>query len=150
MSTKSFFYLFVVFLLASCQKPHFLTPTGKKVRVKFAVSPKDQVKGLSGTRPEKFGEDEAMLFLNKSNGPRSFWMPDTYFNLDIFFLDEKFKILDVERNVQHYIGRDNPKMIPRTRTVWANHILEMKASSPLSKSLEIGMTLKISDLPEGF
>jgi uncharacterized membrane protein (UPF0127 family) len=71
-------------------------------------------------------------------------MPDTYFDLDIFFLDKDLKILEVQRNVPHYPGRQNPSKIPRTKKVLSAHVLEMKSDSPLAKELKPGQTLKWS------
>jgi uncharacterized membrane protein (UPF0127 family) len=69
-------------------------------------------------------------------------MPDTYFDLDIIYLNRELIITDIVRNLPHYIGKANPELIPRARAVWARHALEMKATSKISKNLKIGDKLK--------
>jgi hypothetical protein len=45
------------------------------------------------------------------------------------------------RKLPFYIGRANPHLIPRARSVWARHVLEMKSGSEIAESLKIGDTL---------
>jgi uncharacterized protein len=120
----------------------FLTPGGQEIKVTMVTTDQDQQKGLSGTRSENFGEDEGMLFFNLEDAPRAFWMPDTYFDLDIFFLNDQFKVIDVDRKVPHYIGYENQDRIPRARTVYARHVFEMKASSKIAQDLKVGDQLQ--------
>jgi uncharacterized membrane protein (UPF0127 family) len=97
--------------------------------------------GLSGIKPDQFGEDEGMLFFYLEEQEMHFWMPDTYFDLDLIYLDKNLKITEIIRKLPHYIGRANPSMIPRARGVWSRHVLEMKATSVLSQKLKIGDSL---------
>ena len=111
----------------------------------------DKTKGLSGRASKDFSESQAMLFWYDDVGPRRFWMPDTHFDLDIFFLDKDWVVLDVERNVPHYTGPASSAyggVIPTTRTVFAQHVLEMKASSRHSKAIQIGQSLQWKRLPK--
>ena len=113
-----------------------------KILIKLAIDMDTQVKGLSGTRDADWPEDQGMLFVYDEDGGRGFWMPDTYFDLDLFFLDKDFKILDVERKVPHFIGRFPEDRIPRVRVVWSRHVLEMKAKSEVAKRLKVGDQLQ--------
>ena len=112
----------------------------------MAKTDEAKTRGLSGRASKDFADDQAMLFWYDDSGPRRFWMPNTHFDLDIFFLDKDFVVLDVERNVPHYpfeaaaSGIHGP--IPTTRTVYAQHVLEMRASSALSKSLQPGQKIQ--------
>ena len=81
-----------------------------------------------------------MFFYFKNEGPRRFWMPDTYFDLDIFFLDNQFKVIALERKVPHHPGRKEP--IPRTKTYMARHVLEIPSDSPIAQYIEKGSELK--------
>lgn len=128
-----------------------VTPQGEQIKVALAVTQDEQVQGLSGIRPDKFDPDEGMLFFYFDEDERHFWMPDTYFDLDIIFLDRQLKILDIVRKVPHYIGRENSTAIPRVRPVWARHALEMRADSPIAQKLQTGDQLKWKsslDLPQ--
>jgi uncharacterized membrane protein (UPF0127 family) len=119
-----------------------VTPAGDRIKTVLAVSEREQVQGLSGVRPDNFAKDEGMLFFYFADDERHFWMPDTYFDLDIIYLDKNLRILDINRRVPHYIGRANPSVIPRARPVWARHALEMRADSPISQKLKAGDQLE--------
>ena len=69
-------------------------------------------------------------------------MPDTYFDLDILFLDGNFKITHIERNVPHHPSRKGA--IPRVPPQRAHYVLEIKGRTPLSKKLKKGMLLQFT------
>jgi uncharacterized protein len=94
--------------------------------------------GLSGVKAEDLSDDQGMLFFYLTDQEMHFWMPDTYFDLDLVYLDSNLKIIDIIRKLPHYIGRSNPDLIPRARGVWSRYVLEMKASSSISGKLKIG------------
>ncbi len=108
-----------------------------EVKTFLAISSDEQVHGLSSIKPEFFKNTDAMLFYNTDKEMRSFWMPDTYFNLDIFFLDKDLKVLNVERNVPHHPGRSDTPPIYRTGNYMCHHVFEMKHSE-VSKKILIG------------
>lgn len=118
------------------------TPDGKLLKVELALTDKAQVQGLSGRKKGSLKANEGMLFVYKSESSRSFWMPDTYFDLDIFFINKDFVITNIERNVPHHPGRKEPPAIPRTKSYKSKYVLEMDAASPLSKKLLVGHSLK--------
>lgn len=126
----------------SLKQVELITPAGEPIFTKIAVSPEEQEQGLSGVKPEDFSENQGMLFFYMEDGERSFWMPDTYFDLDLFYLDKELKIIDIIRKLPFYIGRANYELIPRARTVWSRHVLEMKSNSKISEKLKIGDQLK--------
>lgn len=115
-----------------------ILPTKELIRVRISYTPESQTKGLSGVKPNEFLADEAMLFFYEQDSNKAFWMPDTYFDLDIFFMDKDYVILDVERNVPFHVGRTVPPPIATTRVIFARHVLEMASSSALSKKLRPG------------
>lgn len=148
--------LTLLFVLIGCQtesrisedtqnpvkKVELITPSGDSIETRLAIGPKEQEIGLSGIKPEDFDEDEALLFFYLSDGERHFWMPDTYFDLDLFYLDKNLKITDIIRKLPHYVGRANPSLIPKARGVWSRHVLEMKSTSEIAQKLKIGDVLK--------
>jgi uncharacterized membrane protein (UPF0127 family) len=69
-------------------------------------------------------------------------MPNTYTDLDIFFLDSNYKVLHVERKVPAHPGMAEPPAIARTPNIYATHVLELKASSALSQEIKVGETLR--------
>ncbi len=144
--------LFLLCALAACQSEsrsgksaqriELLTPSGDVIQTTLVVSASDQEKGLSGKRDDEFGADEGMLFFYLNEDERHFWMPDTYFDLDLFYMDKDLRITEIIRRLQHYVGRANPDLIPRARGVWARHVLEMKSTSAVAQRLKTGDVLK--------
>lgn len=147
-----FIFLGLLFILLGCQngsRPsesqnsvELITPAGPVIPTRLAITMKEQEQGLSGVKSEDFEETEGMLFFYLNEEERHFWMPDTYFDLDLFYLDKDLVIRDIIRKLPHYIGRANPEYIPRARGVWSRHVLEMKSTSPIAASLSIGQQLK--------
>jgi len=147
-----------LFLLFSCQsesanklgnhyKITLKTPLGASISTQIALTSDQQQQGLSGIQDKDFSDDQGMLFFYKEESEKYFWMPDTYFDLDIFYLDKNFNILDIVRKLPHYKGRNNPELIPKARGIWARHALEMKSGSDLANSLKIGDKLIWSGEP---
>ena len=118
-------------------------PSGKTLTTYLAISDEEQQQGLSGLKLADFPQDATMLFIFPETGPRRFWMKDTYFNLDILFLDSDYKILARDNDMPAYPGDKEPQFIPRTRTVEATYVLEIRADSPWSKELKVGEKVKI-------
>lgn len=119
-------------------------PYGEKIKLSLALTKKEQTKGLSGLTADRFSDLEGMLFVNKQMAPRRCWMPDTFFNLDILFLDQSLKIVAIEKNVPAHPGLKEPPEIYQTGTYIAQYVLETKASSPFNKKLKINDVLVFS------
>lgn len=145
-----FLTLCLLSLLLSCQTEsrrarslELVTPKGQVIKTQLAITGKEQEQGLSGVQPEDFDDDEGMLFYYLQDGDKYFWMPDTYFDLDLFYLDKDLKVLDIVRKLPHHKGRHNEALIPRARGVWCRHTLEMKASSPVAAGIQVGDQLRL-------
>lgn len=128
--------------VALAQNYQMENPSSQKINVVLSITKKEHAKGLSGVKASNFPNDKGMLFVNEGMGKRTFWMPDTYFNLDIVFLDSDLKIVGIEKNAPHHPGVTEPPVIYRTKTFEAMYVLETKASVPFSKSLKVGDKLK--------
>lgn len=141
-----FLTLWLMLTLISCQSESrkqskegaLLTPSGEMIKTRLAVTPPEQEQGLSGVQPSDFGDDQGMLFYYNEDSDKFFWMPDTYFDLDLFYLDKDLVILDIVRKLPHHKGRHNEALIPRARGVWCRHTLEMKAGSQIANGLKTG------------
>lgn len=118
-------------------------PSGNSIATRLAITESEQNKGLSGLASAKFSTTDSMLFFYLTKGERRFWMPNTYFNLDIFFLDENLRVVALERNVASHPGKEEPPAIPTTGSYWSKHVLEMRADAPLAKSIVVGSKIKI-------
>lgn len=113
-------------------------PAQKVVQLRLAISHDEQAHGLSGLKPKEFTTNEGMIFINAEESARTFWMNDTYFNLDIIFLDKNLKIVGIEKDVPFHAGSIEPPNIYRTHTYQAQFVLETKANAPFSKNLKVG------------
>lgn len=117
-------------------------PAKVKVALRLALTRAEHTQGLSGIKDSDFPSNQGMLFVNDSMGTRRFWMPDTYFKLDIIFLDSDLKIVGIEKDVPFHPGTNEPPPIYRTKAYEAQFVLETKANSPFSRKLNVGDKLK--------
>ena len=115
-----------------------ILPSGKALEIFLALRNSEQVQGLSNLRTEQFSADQGMLFYYFTSGPRRFWMPETHFDLDLFFMNEQLVITDIVRNLKSHPGRQEPPEIATTPTIEAYHVLELKSGSPAAQELQIG------------
>ncbi len=129
--------------LNSSQLTMIELPNKTKLITFILASKKEHKQGLSGILSKHFPNNNAALFLFKKPGIRRFWMRNTYFNLDIIFLNSKFKIIEVQRNMQAHPGKTIDRSIEKTKEIWAHHVLEIKSSSPIAKKLKKGIQLKL-------
>ena len=133
--------------LDACQKGplHFegkiLLPTGRIIDVALAKTLPKQAQGLSGVRDQYLKPHQGMLFIYAQMAPRQFWMPNTYIDLDIFFLNQDYKVIGIARFMKkHPKGTKGPPAI--TKQFTAKFILELRSDSPSSKSIHLFDTLK--------
>lgn len=111
-----------------------VTPDGTVINASLADTAREQTQGLQNVQEEEFGVNDGKLFFYLRDSARTFWMPNTFFDLDIFYLDEELKIIEVVRDVPHYTGNVDSE-IPRAPTITSRHVLEMKADSPVADNL---------------
>lgn len=119
-----------------------VNPYKQKISLRLSLSRDQHAKGLSGVKSKDMSFNEGMLFVNESMGPRKFWMPDTYFNLDIIFLNSRMQVVGIEKNVPAHPGLNEPPVIYRTGTYEAQYVLETKSGSPFSARLKVGDRLE--------
>ena len=117
-------------------------PRGNEVELDLALTHSQHTQGLSGLKSNDFKNTRGMLFVNAETGPRRFWMPDTFFNLDIIFLDSQLKIVGIEKNVPAHPGSSEPPAIYKTETYMAQFVLETKAGADFGKQLKKNDQLK--------
>lgn len=131
---------------SSSDTGYFSLPDNTKIKVsRVLVDDYARSRGLSGVKSSEFADDEGAIFIFPRKGMRTFWMPNTFFDLDIIYLDDKFKILSIDRNVKHHKSYEGD--IPKATPTIAWHVLEIKARTALSKKLNAGMVLKWTSQP---
>lgn len=64
------------------------------VEVELARTPEERERGLMYR--EELREGRGMLFIFQDAQPRSFWMSNTFIPLDIAYLDESLRIVDIQ------------------------------------------------------
>jgi uncharacterized membrane protein (UPF0127 family) len=114
-------------------------PTGKLIEAYIADNLDRQTQGLSGIKEGELKPNQGMIFTYPKPSHKQFWMPNTYMNLDIFFLDGQYHILHVDRSVAAHPSLAEP--IPRSSVIYSQNILEIPSSSPIAKEMSEGMTL---------
>lgn len=92
--------------------------------------------GLSGKT--SLGENEGMLFVFETPDLHVFWMKDMKFAIDIIWLDEKYKIVHIEKAV-------SPETFPSVfgPTEKSKYVLETNAYFVDKNSLKVGDILNI-------
>lgn len=65
--------------------------------VEVADTPKERAKGLMGV--SKLPKQSGMLFEFEDSKIRNFWMKNTLIPLDIIYINEKYEITEILRNV---------------------------------------------------
>lgn len=106
-----------------------LSKKNKKIYIKLAISNKSKTKGLSAIKSKDFKSNQGLLFVYKKMLPRSFWMPNTFFDLDIIFLDQNLKILKIIKNAKAHPGYKTPPPIYQTPKIYSQYVLEVKSNT---------------------
>ena len=127
--------------LKSYEKVFLELPSGEKIYTYIAKTESQQRLGLSKIESKDFSNSMGMLFPEDKMRVRQFWMPETHFDLDVFFMNEDYYILDIHRNLKHSKDRSNAVY---SKEVFSQHVLELKSSSPLAKKIKPGMILKLT------
>lgn len=117
-----------------------LTPQDETIDTSLAWKTEDLLRGLSGVRADEFDIDDAKLFFYLREESRTFWMPETFFDLDIFYLNEDLEIIEIVRDLPHHPSREEP--IPRAPAVISRYVLEMRSDSPIARGLRVGDSLR--------
>src|SRR5918998_1318617 len=105
-----------------------LTPTqsnspAKTVFIEIADDTPEQERGLMFRK--SLGPNSGMLFVYDDLAHRSFWMKNTYIPLDMIFLDNDLKIIDIKKDVQPCLQEDPCPSYPSAGP--AKYVLEVNA-----------------------
>lgn len=104
---------------------------GHEFTVDLAMTDEDIRQGLSGT--QQLPEGHGMLFVFKSYGDYSFWMPDMNYPLDMIWIDDD-RVVHVTENAPPCLSREQcPRYEAPEPT---NRVLEVSAGT--SRRLGIG------------
>lgn len=118
-------------------------PDGFRVKAELALTPEAQRQGLMFR-----GELEAsrgMLFVFPEPGMKSFWMKNTYIELDMVFLDHKLEVLRVFHRVPRSFPGQPESELARAQAP-ASCVLELAGGTARAHRLKPGSKLRISFL----
>lgn len=104
--------------------------------VEVAQTSAEREKGLSGHHP--LNSNQGMLFIYPTPGIYSFWMNEMRFAIDIVWISENKRIINITRNV-------SPTTYPQTFKPPSpvQFVLEIPAGSADEYQLQIGNQLKL-------
>ncbi|MFQ6672607.1 MAG: DUF192 domain-containing protein [Candidatus Tectimicrobiota bacterium] len=108
--------------------------------VELAQTFEEQVRGLQG-RPG-LSPDSGMLFLYPDAAPRSFWMKDVGFPLDLVFADGQGRITEVLEHLPPCVGPVVRCPSYRTGSP-ARYVLELAAGQAAAHGLRLGDRLEL-------
>jgi hypothetical protein len=116
-------------------------PDGYKVAAELALTPEEQAKGLMfrDTLPPGRG----MLFVFSEHAPRSFWMKNTFVDLDMVFIDDRLKVVKVFHRVpRSRPGQAEPEIARASSP--AALVLELPAGAARAHGVKPGVRLKVA------
>ena len=108
--------------------------------VDLAVTPEERTQGLSG-RPS-MDTNRGMLFVYETDGPRTFWMPNMHFPLDMVWIRSDCTVAGVTADVPNPpldTPRDQLELYPSAGQV--RFILELNAGQAAMRGIEAGDTV---------
>ncbi len=109
----------------------FITIGETKIAVEIADTAETRAQGLSGR--DSLTENTGLLFIFDTASQPGFWMKDMNFPIDIIWLDESWKIVDVTTNA---LPEKYPEIyLPRSPV---RYVLEVNAGFISTHDLKIG------------
>ncbi len=82
--------------------------------------------------------NQGMLFIFSEEAPRSFYMKNTEFALDIIFIDSKNKVVSIQKNAQPFNESSLPSEAP------AQYVLEVNAGLSNTWNLKAGDSISFT------
>jgi hypothetical protein len=108
----------------------------KTFQVWLAIDPKQKSEGLSLLLPDEVASNQGMLFLYPYEEKLSFWMKNTYFDLDIAYIKSSGEISDIAtmKKMKENVFSSSEKV---------RYVLELKAGSFKRVGLKVGDKISI-------
>lgn len=128
--------IFFIFNLNHPQSLQKLEINGTMIDIEIAAGIKQKTKGLSGRNDLQ--EKQGMLFAYDKPQIISIWMKNMLFSIDIVWIDENFKIIHIENNVQ---PDSFPKIFSSPKP--AKYVLEVNAGFAAKNNIKIGDEIKL-------
>lgn len=104
---------------------------GARIEVEIADSLRERTSGLSGR--DGISQNEGMLFIFNEPDYYSFWMKDMKFPIDIIWISEDKKIVDITKNI---LPESYPAVFKPASS--ARYVLEVNAGFSNTSEIKIG------------
>lgn len=122
----------------------FVNPDGSRTQsftLEVAATQAKRREGLMFRKELK--KDHGMLFMFPIQKKQSFWMKDTFVSLDMFFVDQNWKLVGLLENVP--VNNSKPRSIDSD----SQYVIELNAGVAAENQIKDGAKVEISgDLPE--
>lgn len=118
-------------------------PDGSRLAVELAETPEQRERGLMFR--QAISPEEGMLFVFERDDALSFWMKNTFIDLDMLWLDATGKVTVLHENVP----RSKPGMTDAEVATRAGHglyVLELAAGQAAKRKVKAGSVLTIARL----
>ena len=102
-------------------------------KLSLEIADNEQKRSYGLMNREDLKSNSGMLFIWKDRQIRNFWMKNTYFNLDLFFLNNQGEIIEIYKNAKAF-DETNIKSKDKVK-----YVLEMNAGE---QNFKIGNKLK--------
>lgn len=122
-----------------------LFPSGAAFQLEIAADPQTRARGYM--HREKVGAAEGMLFVFEAADFHAFWMKNCLVSLDIIWLDERFRVVDIALELPPCAeGVECPNVYPMGA---ARYALEVAAGTTRREGLRRGDQLVLLPEPTG-
>ena len=118
------------------------TPSGSTIQAELADTPFKRATGLMYR--DHLKKDHGMLFVFGQPHAWSFWMKNTKIALDLIWLDDKKRVVHIERNVPICTKADDSCPQYRPTSEDAVFVLEIAGGAAASYKIEKGSTLQFT------
>jgi uncharacterized protein len=116
-----------------------ITPAVIPVYIEIADDPQERNRGLMFRK--SLESNSGMLFVFEDTANRSFWMKNTLIPLDMIFIDNNLRIVDIKQNVQPCLHENPCPSYPSIKP--AKYVLEVNAGFVQQNNIKVGDRLEI-------
>ena len=129
------------YLLANLNIQKTAKINGQELTIEEVKKENDLSIGLS--KYKSISSNHGMLFIFPKKTTRAFWMKNMYFSIDLFFLDENYKIIDIKEN-QPPCPITGECILIESKQAY-NYVIETKANFASLNKIKIGDKFEISN-----
>lgn len=122
---------------------HKDSPDKALLRVKIEIAHDKEERNQGLMYRKSMGADEGMLFVFDYPEMQSFWMHNTYISLDILYVNEKFEVVTVLKNLPTLNDAPRPSDKP------AQYVIELNAGTADKYNLAPGVRVAWADFITG-